>query len=73
MTDNTIDIDTEEVISPCHGKVVYLALADGVLVGSCGECDAIVCRINPRTGVAEWLDGASPWTEKALRPMTDRD
>lgn len=66
------EIDIDEVISPCHGKVLYMSLADGVLVGACAECNAIVCRINPRTGVAEWLDGATPWTDNTLRPMNEQ-
>lgn len=56
--------DSGIVWSPCHSVVVVQSLADGVLVGRCHECGAAVCRINPRTGAAEWLDGLSPWTER---------
>lgn len=58
------------VFSECCSAVVYLTLGDGVLLGHCGTCNANVCRVNPRTGQNEWLDGASPWTARDdLRPM----
>lgn len=57
--------------SPCHDARINAARSDGVMVGSCDECGANVVRINPQTGVEEFLDGNSPWTEKDLRPVND--
>jgi hypothetical protein len=50
--------------SECCGAKIYASLGDGVLIGSCAACDKIVCRMNPRTGRSEWLDGESPWTSR---------
>lgn len=58
-----------ELKSPCHGATITLSLGDGVLIGSCAACNRYVCRVNLRTGDHEWLDGESPWTANALRPM----
>lgn len=42
----------------------------GVWIGSCSACGKSICRVNPRTGRQEWLDGASPWTtDDDLRPI----
>ncbi len=49
-------------LSECCGAKIDGTLADGVIVGWCSQCDKSVCRVNPRTGRSEWLDGASPWT-----------
>lgn len=56
-------------LSPCCNATIFLSLADGVLAGNCGNCREDVSRVNPRTGVAEWLDGHSIWHDGDLRPM----
>lgn len=56
-------------ISPCCNAVIDASRADGVLVGSCSSCGEDVLRIHPKTGKEEWLDGKSPWTDTALRPV----
>lgn len=50
--------------SECCGAQIYASLGDGVLIGSCAACEKPICRINPRTGENEWLDGESPWTSR---------
>jgi hypothetical protein len=50
--------------SECCGATIYASLGDGVLMGSCSACGDEVCRINPRTGTSEWLDGTSPWSQR---------
>lgn len=55
--------------SPCCDAVIHGSRGDGVFVGSCSVCTAYVVRLNPRTGVEEWLDGKSPWTTEELRPI----
>jgi len=60
--------------SECCDAQIYGSLGDGVLLGTCAECQDIVCRMNPRTGANEWLDGESPWTPRDdLRKMDDED
>jgi len=56
-------------LSPCHQAEIWGSLGDGVFIGSCSECFKDVKRLNPRTGVEEWLDGESPWSAKNLRPV----
>lgn len=56
-------------LSPCHQAVIWASIGDGVLIGSCSDCHENVKRINPRTGVEEWLDSNSPWTTEDLRPV----
>jgi hypothetical protein len=51
-----------KVISTCHNSKLDGSRGDGVSIGSCQECGVDVVRINPRTGVEEYLDGKSPWT-----------
>jgi hypothetical protein len=58
-----------DVVSPCHDAVLDGSLGDGVLIGNCNSCGEEVSRMNPRTGVSEWLDGNSPWSQRALRPI----
>ena len=58
-------------MSPCCDAAIWLSRGDGVMIGSCGQCLSMVCRINPRSGVAEWLDGEDPWIEAILRPMEE--
>lgn len=60
-------------LSECCKAKIDGSLGDGVLIGSCGECHKMVCRVNPRTRRREWLDGASPWDSRdnTLRPMED--
>lgn len=48
--------------SPCCQATVFSSISDGVLVGTCSECNTDVVRRNPRTGISEWLDGESAWT-----------
>ena len=48
---------------------LWASFGDGTLVGSCSVCSKEVVRVNPRTGVEEWLDGHSPWTTEPLRPV----
>jgi hypothetical protein len=55
--------------SPCCSATIDASLADGVMMGSCSKCHKPVVRMNRATGVQEWLDGESPWTEKKLRPV----
>ena len=61
-----------EMRSPCCSAVIDGSLADGVAMGSCSKCGKPVVRLNRATGVQEWLDGESPWTEKKLRPVAVR-
>lgn len=57
-------------LSPCCHANIGASLADGVLVGHCTQCHKDLCRVNPRTGAREWLDGESPWsTRDDLRKM----
>lgn len=51
----------------CKGARIYMSLSDGVIVGSCSECNKNIVRVNPRTGKQEWLHGESPWTEEDAR------
>lgn len=39
--------------SPCHNAEIYAWYCDGVLTGSCTECDQNVVRKNPKTGAIE--------------------
>ncbi|MBU0531561.1 MAG: hypothetical protein ABIG32_01255 [Candidatus Uhrbacteria bacterium] len=56
--------------SPCCNATIDGSLGDGVLIGSCAKCGQSVCRVDPKTRKAEWLDGESPWTDRQnLRPM----
>lgn len=57
--------------SPCHVHRLSVVRADGVWVGHCDGCNAECVRMNPRTGLFEWLDGQSPWTSQELRPVAD--
>jgi len=57
------------IVSPCCNASIGMTLGDGVQIGSCNQCFKNVVRINPNTGVEEWLDGESPWTKKNLRPV----
>jgi len=61
--------ETKPIVSPCHNAKIGFSLGDGVQIGSCQECYKDVVRINPQTGVEEWLDGKSPWTKGNLRPV----
>ena len=66
---NVTVTEASALLAPCHPEAtIGSALADGVLVGTCMDCLTMVVRINPKTGVEEWLDGRSPWTEGDLRP-----
>lgn len=58
-----------EMLSPCCSAKIDASLVDGVMIGSCSKCSTYVVRMNPRTGVQEWLDGKSPWTEEDLTPV----
>ena len=61
-----------KVISTCHHSLLDFSCADGIHVWWCRvqECDKAIVRINPCTGVEEFLDGRSPWTiEDNLRPV----
>ena len=57
------------IVSPCHNAKIGFTLYDGVQIGSCLECYRDVLRINPETGVEEWLENKSPWTKDSLRPV----
>lgn len=57
------------ITSTCCSARISMSRGDGVMIGSCDGCQQQVCRMNPRTEVAEWLDGASPWAKQSLRPM----
>ena len=59
------------LLSPCHQATLLASLSDGVLIGSCSVCDEPVVRVNPCTGRQEWVEGHSPWTRRALRPVED--
>lgn len=57
-------------ISECCGRIITASLGDGIIVGFCSQCQKPVCRMNPRTGVSEWLDNESVWsTRDDLRRM----
>jgi len=58
-----------EYVSECCGAKINEARNQGVLVGHCSKCNKAVCRLNPRTARAEWLEGRPPRTKAALRPM----
>ena len=58
----------EPLKSPCCNAPIGSSLGDGVLIGSCNSCYKPVVRVNPETGVEEWLDGKSPWVKDDLRP-----
>lgn len=60
-------IQGDHITSPCHGAPIWASLGDGVMVGSCSKCGEYVCRANPRTGKAEWLNGNSPWDGRDAR------
>ena len=60
-----------ELLSPCCNVLIVASLGDGVVIGICSECGKDVIRLNPKTGQQEWLDGNSPWTDKALRPVSN--
>lgn len=66
-----VEIDGKPtVVSTCHNTQPGFSLADGVQLGTCRECGANVVRVNPDTGVEEFLDGASVWTTRTdLRPV----
>jgi len=68
MRDNDRPDHRGDILSSCHDAPLDTSLSDGVLVGSCRECGHNVVRVNPRTGVEEYLDGASPWVYASLRP-----
>jgi hypothetical protein len=55
--------------SPCCGARLFASLGDGVLIGTCAACGVAAVRMNPKTGVDEWLDSKSPWTDEPLRPV----
>lgn len=58
--------------SPCCNATIYISRGDGVMIGTCSKCLDDVCRVNPRTGQHEWLDGKSPWYPgDDLRPMEE--
>ena len=58
-----------EMLSPCCSAKIDGSRGDGVMVGSCSTCGTDIVRQNPKTGVEEWLDGKSPWTDEELRPV----
>ncbi len=62
---------TNTLLSPCHDAIIDSSRGDGVTIGSCSICYENVVRLNDRTGLQEWLDGASPWTTEELRPVDD--
>jgi exosome complex RNA-binding protein Csl4 len=51
-----------KVISTCCNSTLSSARGDGVSYGFCAKCGDAVVRINPRTGVEEYLDGDSIWS-----------
>lgn len=58
--------------SPCCNVTIDMSRGDGITIGSCSNCDTSVCRVNPRTGQQERLDGKSPWYPgDDLRPMLE--
>lgn len=63
-------LTTKEPRCPEHpARRLDASLGDGVLIGSCRVCHQNIVRLNPKTGRVEWLDGESPWTANALRPV----
>ena len=42
--------------SPCCGVSVFMSCGDGVTMGTCAKCDAVVVRINSTTGKQEIPD-----------------
>jgi hypothetical protein len=48
-------------LSPCCGLKVFMSRGDGVTMGTCEKCDAVVVRINPITGKQEVPD-TTFWT-----------
>lgn len=57
------------LLSPCCLANIGGSLGDGVIIGSCTKCYKQLTRVNPTTGVAEWLDGKSPWAQEDFRPI----
>lgn len=63
--------------SSCHQADIALSIssriikgrATSVTSGICSACGQAIARLNPRTGVEEWLDGKSPYTSENLRPV----
>ncbi len=45
--------DAPVKVSPCHGAKVYMSMGDGVMMGSCAECNENCVRRNPVTGKQE--------------------
>lgn len=66
MTNNQLPAGSS-LLSPCCLANIAGSLGDGVLIGSCAKCFVSLTRVNPRTGVAEWLDGKSPWSQEDFR------
>ena len=50
------EIDEPVLQSPCCGVRVSMSRGDGVSMGTCDKCDAVVVRINPTTGKQEIPD-----------------
>ena len=63
------DIDSA---SRCCNATILMSRGDGVMMGTCARCDETVCRLNPRTGRAEWLNGESPWTTSDASVVSKR-
>lgn len=62
------------IVSPCHRAVISSALSDGLLVGYCGECNEPVVRRRTQSGIDEWLDGRSPWSDEGyFTPVSASD
>jgi hypothetical protein len=59
------------LVSPCHTMEIITRVDDGLAIGVCSQCDAVVTRVNPKTQVEEWLGKeVSPRTEALLVPTT---
>ncbi len=39
--------------SPCCDARIYASLGDGVMMGTCEQCNEVVVRINPNTSEIE--------------------
>ena len=60
-----------KLVSPCHQATIGSSYGDGIMIGHCSECKTNVVRLNPRTGMQEWLNCNSPWTSENLEPLPD--
>ena len=59
-----IECNEEIRLSPCCGVGIFMSRGDGVTMGTCQKCDAVVVRINSKTGAQEVPDTEFWYDEK---------